>query len=110
MVKETPGNHTLTRQALRAAVYDCCPQLSRAKAREIFNVAFEEFSEALIRGEPVKLQGFGTFALRTKRERLGRNPKTGVEVPILPRRVMVFKPSAILKQRINSGEDVSEVT
>ena len=107
MVKETPGNRTLTRQALRAAVYDCCPQLSRAKAREIFNVAFEELSEALIRGEPVKLQGFGTFALRTKRERLGRNPKTGVEATICARRVISFHASPVLIARVN-GEPPRE--
>ena len=60
-------------------------------------------------GETVKLSGFGSFVVRSKGERIGRNPKTGVEVPILPRRVMVFKPSNVLKTKINSrngnGED-----
>ena len=55
------------------------------------------------RGELVKLSGFGSFLVRNKGHRVGRNPKTGKEVPISPRRVMVFKPSAILKQRINSN-------
>jgi integration host factor subunit alpha len=57
----------------------------------------------LQRGETVKLSSFGSFVVRKKGERIGRNPKTGTEVPISPRRVMVFKPSAILKQRINLG-------
>ena len=54
------------------------------------------------RGETVKLSSFGSFVVRKKGQRVGRNPKTGTEVPISPRRVMVFQPSAILKQRINN--------
>ena len=65
--------------------------------------------DTLVRGEAVKLSGFGTFSVRSKGERVGRNPKTGVEVPIEKRRVMVFKPSDILKAHINGeasdGED-----
>ena len=57
-------------------------------------------SEALERGENVKISGFGTFLLRDKGERIGRNPKTGVEVPITPRRVMTFRASQMLKDRI----------
>ncbi len=60
-----------------------------------------EITDCLERGETVKLSSFGSFVVRKKGERIGRNPKTGQEVPISPRRVMVFKPSAILKQRIN---------
>ncbi len=56
---------------------------------------------ASLRGEPVKLSSFGSFIVRSKGERVGRNPKTGEEVPISPRRVMVFKPSNVLKQKIN---------
>ena len=58
-------------------------------------------SAVLEHGESVKISGFGTFSVRQKGRRIGRNPKTGVEVPITPRRVMVFKPSNILKSRIN---------
>ncbi len=65
--------------------------------------------KAAAQGENVKLSSFGTFHVRTKRERLGRNPKTGQEVPITPRRVMTFKPSHILKRRIN-GEPVGAET
>lgn len=71
-----------------------------------------EISASLSRGEQVKLSSFGSFGIRQKGQRIGRNPKTGKEVPISPRRVMVFKPSAILKQKINgdSGPDVADDT
>jgi len=64
----------------------------------------KEITDCLERGETVKLSSFGSFVVRKKGQRVGRNPKTGKEVPISPRRVMVFKPSAILKQRINSDD------
>lgn len=101
MLKETGGNRALTRHKLRAAVYDCCPRLSRAKARELFDATFDELSDALIRGEPIKLRNFGTFRLRCKRERIGRNPKTGIEAVISARRVVTFSPSPVLIARVN---------
>ena len=61
-------------------------------------------SDALVRGETVKISSFGTFSVRQKNERVGRNPKTGTEVPIPPRRVLVFRPSHVLKDRINEGQ------
>ena len=64
----------------------------------------DEICDCLARGETVKLSSFGSFLVRDKGQRVGRNPKTGVEVPIQPRRVMVFKPSNVLKARINGGE------
>ena len=74
-------------------------------AHEVVGLCFElvlkEITDCLEKGETVKLSSFGSFIVRTKGQRIGRNPKTGTEVPISPRRVMVFKPSAILKQRIN---------
>jgi integration host factor subunit alpha len=60
-------------------------------------------SERLAEGEAVKLSSFGSFNIRQKGERVGRNPKTGQEVPITPRRVLVFRPSNIMKDRINAG-------
>jgi len=63
----------------------------------------KEITDCLERGETVKLSSFGSFVVRKKGQRIGRNPKTGKEVPISPRRVMVFKPSAILKQQINTA-------
>ena len=68
----------------------------------LVELVFKEITDCLERGETVKLSSFGSFVVRKKGQRVGRNPKTGKEVPISPRRVMVFKPSAILKQRINS--------
>jgi integration host factor subunit alpha len=77
--------------------------LSRAEARKILDATFEEISEALVRGEPVKLRSFGSFNVRSKRERIGRNPKTGVEAPITPRRVLTFKPSPVLIAHVNGA-------
>ena len=68
----------------------------------------DEIIETLERGENVKLSGFGSFMLRDKGQRIGRNPKTGVEVPIAPRRVMVFKPSPVMKARMNGADDAGE--
>ena len=60
-------------------------------------------SDALARGENVKISGFGTFVLRDKSERIGRNPKTGIEVPITPRRVLTFRPSQIMREQVAKG-------
>src|SRR5271166_3709928 len=83
--------------------------LSRTESAELVQSVLEEICDAAARGETVKLSGFGSFVVRSKGKRVGRNPKTGVEVPILPRRVMVFKPSNVLKARINArGGDATE--
>jgi integration host factor subunit alpha len=74
--------------------------LSRAESLELVESILEKMSNALVAGENVKVSGFGTFVLRDKRERVGRNPKTGVEVPITPRRVMTFRASQLLKEKI----------
>ena len=79
--------------------------LSRADSSKLVEEILDHMCDALARGENVKISGFGTFVLRDKGQRIGRNPKTGKEVPISPRRVMVFKPSAILKQKINSDAE-----
>jgi integration host factor subunit alpha len=98
---------TLTRTALQEAVYASIPSLSRAEVIKIFNDFFEEVGEALARGEPVKLRSFGAFNVRSKRERPGRNPKTGVEATISPRKVVTFKASRVLAARIN-GETIND--
>lgn len=67
-------------------------------------MALEEVSDSLARGESVKLRSFGYFSVREKRERIGRNPRTGVEVPITPRRVMTFRPSPVLLDQVNGRE------
>jgi integration host factor subunit alpha len=92
---------TTTRADLLNAVYESCKGLSRAQARDIFEMALEEVSDALVRGETVKLRSFGLFSVRAKRERIGRNPRTGIEVPIKPRRVLTFRPSPVLVASIN---------
>lgn len=74
--------------------------LSRAESLGLVESILEKMSIALERGENVKISGFGTFLLRDKTERIGRNPKTGVEVPITPRRVLTFRASQLLKERI----------
>ena len=98
---------TATRADLLNAVYASCPGLSRARAKQIFEMALEEIGNALVSGESVKLRSFGLFTVRAKRERIGRNPRTGVEVPITPRRVLTFKPSPVLAAAVN-GETVEE--
>jgi integration host factor subunit alpha len=71
------------------------------KSATFVELVLKEIADCLERGETVKLSSFGSFVVRKKGQRIGRNPKTGKEVPIPPRRVMVFKPSTIFKQRIN---------
>ncbi|MGF1475416.1 MAG: integration host factor subunit alpha [Geminicoccaceae bacterium] len=94
---------TLTRAHLAEAVYQEVG-LSRSESAELVDAILEEIASSLIEDGTVKISSFGTFAVRQKGERVGRNPKTGEEVPILPRKVLVFRPSAVLKARIN-GED-----
>jgi integration host factor subunit alpha len=97
---------TVTRADLCEAVYQRLG-LSRAESADLVEVVLKEMSDCLERGEAVKLSSFGTFLVREKGERIGRNPKTGVEVPITSRRVLTFKPSNVLKARIN-GHDVAD--
>jgi integration host factor subunit alpha len=96
---------TVTRADLCEAVYQKVG-LSRTESASLVEAVLKEITDCLERGETVKLSSFGSFVVRKKGERIGRNPKTGKEVPISPRRVMVFKPSAILKQRINGTTEV----
>ena len=95
------GGKTLTRADLAEAVVQKVG-LPRNESQDLVELILQEISTSLAAGETVKLSSFGSFVVRDKGERIGRNPKTGKEVPISPRRVMVFKPSAILKQRINA--------
>lgn len=95
------SNKTLTRADLSAAVYRQIG-LSLSESTMMVDAVINEVIEALEKGESVKLSSFGTFNLRRKRQRIGRNPKTGVEVPITPRTVISFNPSNILKAKVNS--------
>ena len=76
---------------------------SRAESLDLVESILAHTCEAMSEGENVKISGFGSFILRDKKERVGRNPKTGVEVPITPRRVMTFRASQLLKERIAKG-------
>ncbi|MDA8888905.1 integration host factor subunit alpha [Hellea sp.] len=96
------NTQTVTRADLAEAVYREIG-LSRSESSELVETVIHRISDALLSGEKVKLAGFGTFSLRDKKERIGRNPKTGVEVPITSRRVLVFKASQILKERVDSS-------
>ena len=96
------GSRTVTRADLCEAVYQKVG-LSRTESAELVEQVLAEVSASLEKGDSVKLSSFGSFVVRSKGERIGRNPKTGEEAPIPPRRVMVFKPSNVLKQRINDA-------
>ncbi|MCI5077096.1 integration host factor subunit alpha [Oricola sp.] len=93
------GDKTLTRADLAEAVYRNVG-LSRSESAALVEMIIDEICDAVVRGETVKLSSFATFQVRSKAERIGRNPKTGEEVPISPRRVMTFKASNVLKQKI----------
>lgn len=93
-------SRTITRADLAEAVYEEVG-LSRNESSELVETVIEEISNALIKGDSVKISSFGSFSIKSKGERVGRNPKTGVEVPISPRKVLVFKASHVLKDRIN---------
>lgn len=100
------AGQTITRSQLSEAVYQEVG-LSRNESAELLESVLEEMSNALARGETVKISSFGSFSVREKGQRIGRNPKTGEEVPIMPRRVLVFRPSQLLKSRINEGVEGS---
>lgn len=91
---------TITRADIVEAVYQEVG-LSRKASSELVEQVLNEISSALIGGDQVKLSSFGNFNVRSKNERIGRNPKTGEEVPIKPRRVIVFRASNVLKENIN---------
>ena len=92
---------TVTRADLAEAVYEAVG-LSRTESAELVERVLDLIGDALVAGENVKLSSFGSFQVRSKNQRIGRNPKTGEEVPITPRRVLVFRPSNIMKERINT--------
>jgi integration host factor subunit alpha len=78
--------------------------LSRSESLTMVEAILDHMSDALAKGENLKVSGFGTFLLRDKAQRIGRNPKTGVEVPITSRRVLTFRASQMLKARVSSGK------
>jgi len=102
VTKEVDAANTLTRADLADVVHRRLG-LSRAESAGVVERVLHHMCHALSEGKNVKVSGFGTFILRDKGERVGRNPKTGVEVPIAPRRVMTFRASQIMRDRIAKG-------
>jgi len=96
------AGNTVTRADLTDAVYRSLG-ISRNESSAFVERILEEVSASLERGDTVKISSFGTFSIRDKKLRMGRNPKTGEEVPIAPRRVISFRASHVLKDQINAG-------
>ena len=94
---------TLTRMDLSDAVFREVG-LSRNESSDLVESVLELMSSALVKGEQVKISSFGTFSVREKNGRVGRNPKTGEEVPITPRRVLTFRPSHLMKEQVATGK------
>jgi integration host factor subunit alpha len=95
------SKNTTTRAELLEAVYAACNRLTRDEAKDIVEMTLEEIRTVLAQGETVKLRGFGTFSVRAKTARVGRNPRTGKPYPIDARRVMTFRPSPRLIAVLN---------
>ncbi len=93
-------NKTITRADLADAIYEKVG-FSKNESLTFVEAVLEEITEALVKEENVKISSFGSFSVKHKNERVGRNPKTGVEVPITPRKVVTFRASHILKERVN---------
>src|SRR3990170_4045414 len=104
---ELMAGKTLTRADLSEAVHRQVG-LSRTESADLVKSVLDIMTDTLVTGDTVKLSSFGTFMVRQKSGRLGRNPKTGEEVPITPRRVLVFRPSQVMKNIINGVESGSE--
>ncbi len=96
------AGRTITRAQLSEAVYQEVG-LSRNESADLVEVVLEQISDALSHGDSVKISSFGSFIVRQKSQRIGRNPKTGEEVPIRPRRVLVFRASHVLKDLVNAA-------
>ena len=94
------ARQTITRSQLSEAVYQEVG-LSRNESADLLESVLKKISQTLASGESVKISSFGSFSVRNKGQRIGRNPKTGEEVPILPRKVLVFRPSQVLKAKIS---------
>lgn len=96
------SDNTVTRAQLTEAIYQEVG-LSRNESADLLETVLDMIADSLAQDETVKISSFGSFSVRQKGERIGRNPKTGQEVPILPRKVLVFRPSQVLKARINEN-------
>ena len=97
------NDKTLTRMDLSEAVFRELG-LSRNESADLVESVLEKISESVVAGEQVKISSFGTFSIRQKSARVGRNPKTGQQAPIPPRRVLTFRPSHLMKDRVSEGK------
>lgn len=93
---------TVTRMDLSEAVFNAVG-LSKNESADLVEAVLDHMADALVAGEQVKISSFGTFSVREKTARVGRNPKTGTEVTIEPRRVLTFRPSHLMKDRVEAG-------
>ena len=100
--EDAMADKTLTRMDLNEAVFREVG-LSRNESADLVESVLNHMSDAMVKGEQVKISSFGTFSLRDKSARVGRNPKTGDEAEIAPRRVLTFRPSHLLKDRVATG-------
>ncbi len=92
----------MTKADIVANVYEALGVFSKKESAEVTETVFETMKDTLGRGDMLKISGFGNFVVRTKRQRVGRNPKTGDKITITARRVLTFKPSQVLKHALNS--------
>ena len=99
------SDKTLTRMDLSEAVFREVG-LSRNESADLVETVLNHLSDALVQGEQVKISSFGTFSVRDKNARIGRNPKTGKEVPITPRRVLTFRASHLMRERVATGSKI----
>ena len=97
---------TTTRSTLSEAVFKNVG-LSRNESANLVDSVFSEILVSLIKGDDVKISSFGTFVVREKKERIGRNPKTGEEVPITARSVVTFRASNVLKSKVNTKHKIN---
>ncbi len=97
----TRNSNSMTKADIIERVYDNLGALSKKESAEIVEMVFETIKLTLAQGEKIKISGFGNFVVREKKARIGRNPQTGIEIRISPRRVLTFKPSQVLKNSIN---------
>ncbi len=103
MGEDYMSEKTLTRMDLSESVFKEVG-LSRNESADLVESVLEKISASLVAGDQVKISSFGTFSIRQKNARIGRNPKTGEEAPIPPRRVLTFRPSHLMKDRVSEGK------
>ena len=103
MGEDYMSEKTLTRMDLSESVFREVG-LSRNESADLVESVLEKITTSLVSGEQVKISSFGTFSIRQKNARVGRNPKTGEEAPIPPRRVLTFRPSHLMKDRVSEGK------